>query len=743
MNRVCRVLVVCLLIGLVLVLPVDAQGGEGAEERDPVFEQDIYDRLAEINPEAAPIFQEATRAMDAGDLTSARQGYEQVLALAPEFPDAVRRLSYVYNRLGDAQTALRYAEQAYAIDPSPYNQLAVAGALLGVSQDADKVGQALLHAKAAAQALPEDPAAHYALFYAGLMNEDVEACRQASATLKQVAHTNPMTHYAAAIVATFDSDWKEAKRALSLAEELGMPVEETRGMRQAIDAALRKRRWMLAGAYTFGGWLVSPVLLLFAGVLLSRATLDTVRRTQATAQFQVGRAERTVRALYRGVIALTSAYFYVSLPLLALIVLAGAAGIFYLFSLLGSIPIRLALGLIVAVFLTLYAVLRGLFVRVREREPGRALEREEAPGLWSLAEQVAQRLGTRPIEAIYVTPAPTIAVTERGRLWLKPRAGGQRCLILGLGALSGMTQGQFTAILAHEYGHFSNRDTAGGDLAYRVNAAVQLMAYSLASGGQARWYNPVWLFLNGFHRLFTRVTRGASRLQEVLADRYAAIAYGARGLITGLTQLIRQSLAFNVRAGHEIDAALDREQGLPNLFALPPPQDDELREQLEAEIAKEMSRATSPYDSHLAPGERIALLERIEADGPPDENATPVWDLMADAEALQAEMMQVIQGNVEQRLASAGGQDQVPPQTDVRRPWYQGPRVRSWAALLMILGGFVVIAWGVSISSVPGMLLGGLFAVIGIWIRYGDAIRARIRARVSGKKDEGQSGDSG
>jgi len=391
------------------------------------------------------------------------------------------------------------------------------------------------------------------------------------------------------------------------------------------------------------------------------------------------------------------------------------------------------------VLLTLYAVLRGLFVRVKEREPGRALEREEAPGLWSLAEQAAQRLGTRPIEAIYVTPAPMIAVTERGRLWLKPRAGGQRCLILGLGVLNGMTQGQFTAILAHEYGHFTNRDTAGGDLAYRVNAAVQLMAYSLAAGGQARWYNPVWLFLNGFHRLFTRITRGASRLQEVLADRYAAIAYGARGLITGLTQFIRQSLAFHVQAGREIDAALDQGQGLPNLFALPSPRDDELREQLEAEIVKEMSRSTLPYDSHLAPGERIALLERMEADGPPVENATPVWDLMADAEALQAEMMQVIKGNVEQRLAQTGGRAKVPPQADVRRPWYLRPRVRSWAALLMILGGFVIIAWGVSISSVPWIVIGGGLVVVGIWIRYGKA----IRARVSGNKNGGQTGDSG
>ena len=82
-----------------------------------------------------------------------------------------------------------------------------------------------------------------------------------------------------------------------------------------------------------------------------------------------------------------------------------------------------------------------------------------------------------------------------------------------------MTQGQFKAILAHEYGHFSNRDTAGGDLARWVRASIYRMAYNLAVSGQARWYNPAWLFINGFHRGFLRITQGASRLQEILADR--------------------------------------------------------------------------------------------------------------------------------------------------------------------------------------------------------------------------------
>jgi hypothetical protein len=40
----------------------------------------------------------------------------------------------------------------------------------------------------------------------------------------------------------------------------------------------------------------------------------------------------------------------------------------------------------------------------------------------------------------------------------------------------------------------------------------------------------------GEQLLFLRVTLGASCLQEILADRYAASVYGVRDFVDGLTQ---------------------------------------------------------------------------------------------------------------------------------------------------------------------------------------------------------------
>jgi predicted TPR repeat methyltransferase len=83
--------------------------------------------------------------MDEGDLVAAKEGYEQVLALGPDFPDALRRLSSVELELDHVESALQHAEQAYAADPSPYNQSALARALL-YTEDPSTAPEALSHA---------------------------------------------------------------------------------------------------------------------------------------------------------------------------------------------------------------------------------------------------------------------------------------------------------------------------------------------------------------------------------------------------------------------------------------------------------------------------------------------------------------------------------------------------------------------------------------------------------------------
>jgi Zn-dependent protease with chaperone function len=577
MRRTCLTVLVCLSVLTAIAPLILAQ--EDSPERDPALEQEIYDRLVAINPDAVPVFQQATQAMDADDLMAAKQGYEQVLDLAPDFPDALRRLSYVELGLGN-----------------------------------------------------------------------VESGFQACETLVEVRPDYPFAHYVVGMLAAEGGKWERAERELLLAQELGMEAEEIQqALNDGIASQARLYRWLRRGGYTVAGWLVGMGVLFVVGMVLSRLTLAAVQRARPDAQFEVGRGERIVRAVYRVVIALTSAYFYVSIPFVILIVVAAAAGVFYLFFAMGRIPVRLAAILAITTIYTLIAIVRSVFTRAQDQDPGQLLSREEAPELYALAVEVADRVGTRPVDAVYVTPASEIGVKERGSLPQKLRGAGQRCLILGLGALPGMTQSQLKAILAHEYGHFSNCDTAGGNLARQVGASIHRMVYGLAINGLARWYNPAWLFVNGFNRVFLRVTLGASRLQEILADRYAVLAYGVRNFVDGLTHIVHQSIAFNVQVTQEVRTAVGEKRTLQNLYLLPPIQSDSLKEELETKVDEAMNRLTSPYDSHPAVQERIRLLHQLEVADIVEESQKSVWDLLPNAEKLQSEMTAVVQGNVQKQ----------------------------------------------------------------------------------------------
>ena len=228
------------------------------------------------------------------------------------------------------------------------------------------------------------------------------------------------------------------------------------------------------------------------------------------------------------------------------------------------------------------------------------------------------------MDNVYLTPGTDLAVFERGGMLRQLRGDTERCLILGVGVLDGLELGPFKAILAHEYGHFSNQDTAGGGFALAVRRSIITMAHHLAERRAATWYNPAWWFVNGFHRVFLRISQGASRLQEVLADRWAAFTYGAAAFERGLRHVIERSIFFQAHADAVVQDAVRSRFPLTNLYQFDPA---ELagKTDLSQEIAAALRRQPTPYDSHPAPLDRFAWAHAIagSTDGAA-ENGTEV-----------------------------------------------------------------------------------------------------------------------
>jgi Zn-dependent protease with chaperone function len=633
MKKAFLITMATLAVLAVLASPAAAQQKKGG--RDPQAEQVIYNRLAAINPSAVATFKMATESMDAGDWQAAKVNFEQVLFLAPGFPDALRRLSYVEQRLGDLPKAELLARQALQFDPSPVNQTAVALVLVATN-DKSRLGEAMTLAKAAVAAEPDVYYDYYVWMSVAVAANDYDAMRQSSRALLNLDPVDPTGHYIAGIVAAHDGRYEQAEKDLRMAEEFGYPtaaVAEQLNSGITTQANLaRALRWSGIG---LGIWLGGLLILYLVGLLLSRLTLKAVDREIASGSFALSRGETFVRQIYRTVVTIASAYFYISIPILTLIITGLVGGMIYIMVSAGQIFVWLALSVLIAGIYTLVAVVRSLFVRVKNEDPGYAVTPEEMPALWDLGREVAQRMNTRPVDAIFLAPGVEIGVFERGSLWhTMVKNLGQRYLVLGMGALSGLTYSQLRAILAHEYAHFNNRDTAAGNLAPLVQRSLFTIARNLASSGLATWYNPAWWFVNIYNRIFLRITLGASRLQEILADRFAALAYGTHNLAGGLEQLIRQDLTFAFQLDAEVKQAAEQRRGLHNLYTLPPVADAVA---LEKALAENMSRQSSAYTSHPAPHDRLALIECIKTEKSPDDDPRPAWDLIEHAGRLQEE----------------------------------------------------------------------------------------------------------
>jgi Zn-dependent protease with chaperone function len=424
-------------------------------------------------------------------------------------------------------------------------------------------------------------------------------------------------------------------------------AEEVSG--QSADADAQVWYYLFLSLYLVGMWGIGLLLLFALGKLFSNLTLRSIE--QADPNGATSQSEISLRLWYKSLINLAGVYYYISLPMVIFLVLAVAVSIFYGFYLIGRLPVKLALLVIIATVVTIYKMIRSLFVKVEREDPGRALKPEEAPGLWALTREVARVVRTRPIDEIRVTPGGDLAVYEKGGFRERMENRAKRILILGVGALNGMRQNAFRAVLAHEYGHFSHRDTAGGDLALRVDQDMMKFAYAMAMAGQAAWWNIAFQFLRVYHFIFRRITHGATRLQETLADRVAVRNYGAEAFEEGLRHVIRREVEFNHVASKEIEAATEARRDLNNLYQLHVSQGAFDTQMIETEINNIITRPTSEDDTHPSPVERFRLASRIVCVRPAPPNGM-VWDLFADRESLTAEMSRLIDDRVKEATAT-------------------------------------------------------------------------------------------
>lgn len=612
------------------------------------FERQVIAELGERDATAVPLLERAEAARLGGDSATARALYAELLERVPGFDHAQRRLCSLESRAGNHDRALELCRAAVEKRESAEN---VAGLSFALTY-AGRLPAAETAAKRAVALAPESSTAQAAMCEVALSRDNVPLLERCSAKLLALRPDEVSTHFYATIAAGSTEDWDAARRHLERAHELGLPdpVYEELSAKITELEPLWPVVLKLAGL-AIGVWLGVMLLLLIAGGVLSRMTMRAADRlTSQRAREPEAAAGSALRRAYRAVLALSCVVYYASLPLLLAIIVLTGGGLIYAFWAAGYIPIKLVLIIALVTAVSAFAVLRSLFVRARDDDPGTRLDLDEHPRLRALLDEVAAKIETRPVDNVYLTPGSDIAVTERGGVFQQMRGDSERCLILGAGVLEGMPLPAFKAILAHEYGHFSNRDTAGGGFALAVRRSLVTIGVSLAQSGSAGWYNPAWLFFRVFYRMFQGISQGASRLQEIMADRWAVLSYGAANFETGLRHAIRASLAFDQHLDRTLEEVVEEAVPLHNLYTYQPAaalDDGELDEA----VAEVIDARPGPYDSHPRPADRFRWAHAMGAPEPEgDGGEGDAWSLLDDRQGLELQMTDEIRHRIIDRF---------------------------------------------------------------------------------------------
>lgn len=637
--------VACIVVGLLVGWSAIALC-LSPDEEVAKLNAELERELRAQSPEAADLFLRAVEVAERPDPGMAADLYRQLRTMVPGFTPAVRRQGMAELHRGNFERALALCREAVSRDPAAVNLTALAAVLAQSAHVAQRAEALELALRATAEA-PDDFYAQASLAEAALVNDDLARLSSAADRLVALGPQESAGYYFRAIAEASRGDIDGAEASAALARRWGLPeanyqsfLEQIRGARPWYSRLLAPAIWAVSL------WLGLLLLLLASGWALSKAALRAAERMPSQPTGEAQGLDARLRRLYRGVLWLSCVFYWISIPLVVLAVLGTAGGLLYAIFAFGHIPVKLVVLIVIVAGVSLLSIVKSLFARGRDEDPGLRMDPAEEPQLAAVLRDVAGRIGTRPVDSVYLTPGTDLAVMERGGMLKQLGHAQERCLILGIGVLEGMKLGPFKAILAHEYGHFSNRDTAGGGFALAVRRSLLTMAHHLAAGGAAAWYNPAWLFVTGFYRLFLLISQGASRLQEVLADRWAAFAYGGRAFERGLRHIIERSVHFGAFATAALSEVLETKRPLPNLYTYQPSALDTAA--ISSQIEEALQAPASPYDSHPCPADRIrwvqALGSGLQASADDEAEA---WSLFRDREAIERRLTREVRQNIE------------------------------------------------------------------------------------------------
>jgi Zn-dependent protease with chaperone function len=283
----------------------------------------------------------------------------------------------------------------------------------------------------------------------------------------------------------------------------------------------------------------------------------------------------------------------------------------------------------------------------------------EEPGLFTLIGEVVQKVGTHFPKKVFLSADVNAAVFYHSSFW-SMFFPVRKNLQIGLGLVNTTTEQEFKAVLAHEFGHFSQRSMKVGSYVYNMNQVIfNLLNNDEGFENALQKWSQVSIYFVPFLYIAIYIIRGIqwilrklyaliniqymalSREMEFHADAVAAHVTGYKPLKTSLLRMNIADHSWNTVLQF-YDQKISDNLISPNLFREQRSVMDfwskehgyVLRHQLPDISVEDYKRydksklnITNQWASHPATEDRVRALEslNIEVDNGPDRPAKALF----------------------------------------------------------------------------------------------------------------------
>lgn len=175
-----------------------------------------------------------------------------------------------------------------------------------------------------------------------------------------------------------------------------------------------------------------------------------------------------------------------------------------------------------ALLVLIYLVLRAMWVSL-EPPQGRVLSDRECPELFNLVDELRVKGRAPRVDRVVVTADFNAAIVQHPRFGVF--GGTRNYLILGLPLMQSLSEAEFRAVVAHEFGHLSGAHGHFGAWIYRLRTGWARLLSALHAHNHWGAALFTWFF-NWYAPLFSAYSFVQARQQEYEADRMSVAAVG-------------------------------------------------------------------------------------------------------------------------------------------------------------------------------------------------------------------------